>query len=118
MLDVDGYVAETNATNLFLVKRDRLITPLSDSCLPGITRGVVLEITREAGIDTVERRVTPSELYTADECFTTGTMGELAPALEIDGRKVGDGDIGPMTRKLQQLYSTRTAREGTPLPPG
>lgn len=116
MLDVNGFVAETNATNLFVVKDEVLSTPHPDSCLPGITRGVVLEIARAAGIETRERNLTPAELYTADEVFTTGTMGELAPVLEIDGRAIGT-EPGPMTRRLQELFAARTAAEGTPIPP-
>jgi branched-chain amino acid aminotransferase group I len=116
MLDLQGFVAETNATNLFLVKMGSLVTPLAESCLPGITRAVVLEIAREAGISTDERRVTPAELWAADEVFTTGTMGELAPVLEIDGRMIGDGGAGTLTRQLQGLFRERTAREGQALP--
>lgn len=117
MLDVHGFVAETNATNVFLVKRGKLVTPHADSCLPGITRGKVITIAREAGIPTTERNVTLAEVWAADEMFTTGTMGELAPVLEVDGRRIGTGEIGPTTRRLQQLYAERTAQEGTPLPP-
>jgi branched-chain amino acid aminotransferase group I len=116
MLDLAGYVSETNATNVFLVKRGELHTPRADSCLPGITRGVVLEIARTAGIPTHERNVSLSELHTADEAFTTGTMGELAPVLEIDGRTTGDGRIGPVTKRLQALFAERTADEGERLP--
>jgi protein-lysine N-methyltransferase EEF2KMT len=115
MLDLQGFVAETNATNLFLVKHGRLVTPHAESCLPGITRGTVLEIARGDGIEIEERHVTPAELYIADEVFTTGTMGELSPVLEIDGRRIGDG-AGPMTRRLQGLYAELTARQGEPLP--
>ena len=115
MLDLNGFVAETNATNLFLVKNGVLSTPHPDSCLPGITRGVVLELAREAGIATHERNVTPAELYIADEVFTTGTMGELAPVLDVDGRMIGQSP-GPVTRRLQELYRTRTAADGEPLP--
>jgi branched-chain amino acid aminotransferase group I len=116
MLDVHGFVAETNATNVFLVKRSELVTPHADSCLPGITRAKVLAIAREAAIPTVERNVTLAEVWTADEMFTSGTMGELSPVLEVDGRAIGDGGIGPLTRRLQALYAERTATEGTPLP--
>ncbi len=116
MLDVHGFVAETNATNVFVVKRGELVTPLADSCLPGITRRKVLGLAREAGIPAVERNVTPAEVWSADEMFTTGTMGELAPVLEVDGRRIGTGDPGPVTRRLQELYAERTANEGTPLP--
>ena len=116
MLDVHGFVSETNATNVFLVKRGELATPHADSCLPGITRRKVLAIAREAGIPTVERTVTLGEVWSADEMFTTGTMGELSPVLEVDGRTIGDGEAGPLTRRLQELYAERTAKEGTPLP--
>lgn len=117
MLDVHGFVAETNATNVFLVKRGALFTPHADSCLPGITRAKVLAIAREAGIPATERNVTLAEVWSADEMFTTGTAGELTPVLEVDGRAIGDGG-GPLTRRLQELYAERTAREGTPLPAG
>lgn len=116
MLDLHGFVAETNATNVFLVRRGVLRTPHADSCLPGITRGLVMEIAREAGIPVEEKNLTLAEVYAADEMFTTGTMGELAPVLEVDGRAIGDGHIGPLTRRLQQLYAVRTAREGEPIP--
>jgi branched-chain amino acid aminotransferase group I len=114
MLDVEGFVAETNATNLFLVRGGTLVTPLADHCLPGITRRVVIETAVSAGIPLEERRVTLSEFHAADEVFTTGTMGELAPVLEIDGRPIGGP--GPLTRRLQTLYAARTSKEGVPLP--
>ena len=116
MLDLYGYVSETNATNVFLVRRGTLLTPHADSCLPGITRATVLEIAREATIPTVERNLSLTEVYTADEMFTTGTMGELSPVLEVDGRRIGDGTPGATTRRLQDLYRQRTAAEGVPLP--
>jgi branched-chain amino acid aminotransferase len=117
MLDLAGFVAETNATNLFVVKRGALVTPHADSCLPGITRGMVLELAREAGIEAREKNLSLTEVYTADEVFTSGTMGELAPVLEVDGRTIGGGQVGPLTQRLQQLYAVRTAREGEPIPP-
>lgn len=116
MLDLAGFVSETNATNLFVIDGGTLFTPHADSCLPGITRGTILAIARRAGIPTVERNVSISEVWSADEVFTTGTMGELTPVIEVDGRTVGNGKAGPMTRKLQELYSEHTAAEGTPLP--
>jgi branched-chain amino acid aminotransferase group I len=116
MLDLQGFVAETNATNIFLVKRGELSTPIADGCLPGITRRVVLEIARQAAIPTRECRVTPAELWSADEVFTTGTMGELTPVLEIDGRQVGEGEPGLLTARLRELFRRRTASEGEPLP--
>ena len=116
MLDLNGFVSETNATNIFLVKRGLLLTPHADSCLPGITRGVVLQIARENGIPSQERNITIAELYSADELLTTGTMGELTPVLWLDGRTIGEGVAGPLTRRLQQLYHEHTAEEGEPLP--
>lgn len=116
MLDPEGYVAETNATNLFFVRDGEVRTPRADFCLPGITRGVVLDLCREHGIPAVEKRISPAEIYTADECFTTGTVGELVPATEIDGRTIGDGTRGPVTGRLRQLYRDLTREEGEPLP--
>jgi branched-subunit amino acid aminotransferase/4-amino-4-deoxychorismate lyase len=116
MLDLNGFVAETNATNVFIVRRGSVITPSADSCLPGITRGIVIELCGEAGLPLEERNVSTSEVYTADEVFTAGTMGELAPVLEIDGRAIGEGSVGPITRKLQDLFSERARSDGEPLP--
>lgn len=116
MLDLHGFVSETNATNLFLVKRGVLLTPHADSCLPGITRGVVMTLARDHGLPLQERNISLAEVYTADEIFTTGTMGELAPVLQVDGRTIGQGAVGSLTRQLQQLYRQSTAHEGEPLP--
>ena len=116
MLDIFGFVSETNATNIFLVKRGHVLTPHADSCLPGITRGNVIRLAREAQIPITERNVSLTEVYTADEMFTTGTVGELSPVLEVDGRQIGTGSPGPMTGRLQTLYAELTAREGEPLP--
>jgi branched-chain amino acid aminotransferase group I len=116
MLDLHGFVSETNATNVFAVRRGVLVTPHADSCLPGVTRGVVMAMARADGIAVEERNVSLSEIYTADEVFTTGTMGELAPVLEVDGRRVGGGAVGAVTRRLQELYRGKTASEGEPLP--
>ncbi len=116
MLDVEGYVSETNSTNLFFVRDGEVRTPHADSCLPGITRGIVIGLCREHGIPVAEKRISLAEMYTADECFTTGTVGELVPALEIDGRTIGGGTEGPATGRLRQLYRELTEREGEPLP--
>ena len=115
MLDILGYVSETNATNIFTIKKEKLLTPHADSCLPGITRGVVIETARNADIEVIERNVSLTEIYTADEAFTTGTMGELTPVLEVDGRTIGTGHR-PVTDRLRDLYAKRTAAEGEPLP--
>ncbi len=116
MLDLHGYVSETNATNLFRVKGEVLATPHPDSCLPGITRGVVLDLAEEAGLRPEERNLSLTELYTADEVFTTGTMGELSPVLEIDGRRIGGGGVGSKTRRLQELYTHRAREQGESIP--
>ncbi len=116
MLDINGFVSETNDTNLFLVADGRVLTPHADSCLPGITRAMVLSICAEAGIPSAEKNVSLTELYTADEVFTSGTMGELTPVLEADGRAIGAGVAGPVTRRLQALHRRHAYRTGTPLP--
>ena len=116
MLDIHGFVSETNATNIFVVKRGVLLTPHADSCLPGITRAMVIELARADAAPLVERNISLSEVYSADEAFTTGTMGELAPVLEVDGRIIGDGEVGPITRRMQRLYRDRTEHDGEPLP--
>jgi branched-subunit amino acid aminotransferase/4-amino-4-deoxychorismate lyase len=115
MLDIEGYVAETNATNLFLVSRGELHTPTADHCLPGITRGVVLRLARAHGIPACERRISLAEFHAADEVFTTGTMGELAWVRAVDGRSIGS-ERGPLTSRLCGLYAEFVRREGTPIP--
>lgn len=116
MLDLQGFVSETNATNVFLLKRGSLLTPHADSCLPGITRGVVWELAGALGLPREQRNVSLAEVYAADELFTTGTMGELSPVLEVDGRRIGAARPGPITERLREAFAARTAREGTPLP--
>ena len=114
MLDVNGFVSETNDTNLFLVRGGALLTPHADSCLPGLTRRMILDICDRERIPASERNVSLSELYTADEVFTTGTMGELTPVLEADGREIGNGKVGPVTRRLQKLHRELAWERGTP----
>lgn len=116
MMDVEGYVSEANATNIFFVSGGAVYTPFADSCLPGITRGLVMDICKEHEIPIAEKRISMTEMYTADECFTTGTMGELAYVKEIDGRKIGDGEQGEMTKKLSKLHQKLTQKTGEPLP--
>ena len=88
MLDKNGFVAELNDTNLFMVKNNVLFTPHADACLHGITRGLVLKLAKNISIPIVERNLSVTEFYSADEVFATGTMGELTPIFEIDGRKI------------------------------
>lgn len=116
MLDVNGFISETNDTNLFVVRRGIVQTPHADSCLPGLTRQMILDICAAEGIPAQERNLSLSELYTADEVFTSGTMGELTPVLEADGRVIADGKSGPMTRRLQSLHRSLARDNGTPLP--
>ena len=116
MLDVHGFISETNDTNLFLVRNDELLTPFADSCLPGLTRQMILDIGKIEHILTREKNLSLTELYTADEAFTTGTMGELTPILEADGRSIGDGSAGPMTQRLQKLHREYAFEHGEPLP--
>ena len=116
MLDVDGFVSETNDTNLFLVKNGCVKTPHADSCLPGITRRMILDICAAENVPAEVLNLSLSEFYTADEVFTSGTMGELTPVIEADGRKIGDGKVGPMTKRLQTLHRAAAYEAGTPLP--
>src|SRR6187549_1883725 len=100
MLDTRGFVAETNATHIFIVTRDEVLTPRTVACPEGITRAVVLEICRANNIPHAERDLSLTEIYRADEMFCTGTMGELAAVTKVDGRTIGPGALGPMTRRL------------------
>lgn len=116
MMDIEGYVSEVNATNIFFVHGEKVLTPFADSCLPGITRKLVIGLCKEHNIPVSEKRLSMTEMYTADECFTTGTMGELTPAIEIDGRTIGKGEMGPVTQKLRGLHKKLTESSGEPLP--
>jgi branched-chain amino acid aminotransferase len=106
MLTNDGHVSEGSGENIFLIYGNELVTPAtSDNVLVGITRNAVMQIARdELGMTTVERSVDRSELYSADECFMTGTAAEVTPVIEVDRRPVGSGHVGPMTLKLQKAY--------------
>ncbi|MDY6908058.1 MAG: branched-chain amino acid transaminase [Chloroflexota bacterium] len=106
MLTHDGHVSEGSGENLFLVIDGTLVTPpSSDNILMGITRGTVIKLAREElGIETTERTIDRSELYTADECFLTGTAAHVTPVAEIDGRKVGNGQVGEISKRLQAIY--------------
>lgn len=112
MLDPRGFVAETNATHLFAVIDGVLCTPHTVACPEGITRQTVLEL---ADLPTAVRDLTLVEFYNAAEVFCTGTMGELAGVVEIDGRPIGDGGIGPVTARLSARYREHAAATGTPL---
>ena len=107
MLTPGGYVAEGSGENIFLVKDSELITPATyDGILVGVTRDTVIKLAKaELGIRTTERHVDRVELYNTGECFLTGTAANITPVAEIDGRKIGSGEIGDITGKLQQIYS-------------
>jgi len=115
MLDPRGFIAETNATHIFFVRGGTLATPTTVSCPEGITRSVVLDLAAAAGIPWATGDYTLPQLYTADEAFVTGTMGGLVPVLAVDGRPVGDGHPGPVTKQLTALFATLTATTGTPV---
>jgi len=115
MLDINGFVAETNATNVFIVRKGDLATSKVVACPEGITRATVIEICAVEKIRCVEADLSPVDVYSADEMFCTGTMGELAGVVKIDNRDIGDGNVGPMTKRLSELYAKRTATEGVPV---
>jgi branched-chain amino acid aminotransferase len=107
MLAPDGHISEGSGENIFLVIDGKLVTPAShNNILIGITRNTVIELAeKELGLETIHRSIDRSELYTADECFLTGTAAHITPVAEIDYRKIGDGEIGEITKKLQEIYS-------------
>jgi branched-chain amino acid aminotransferase len=112
MLDTRGFVAETNATHVFLVRNGEVATGHVVACPEGITRATVLEICESNAIPHAETDLTLDDVYRADEMFCTGTMGELAGVTKVDGRAIGIGEVGPMTQRLSALYAARTATEG------
>jgi branched-chain amino acid aminotransferase len=114
MLDMQGFVAETNATHVFAVEAGMVSTSFTHSCPEGITRDTIFELCRSLGITCLERNMTLAELYRAEELFCTGTMGEIVPVLELDGRRIGAGTF-QITRNLQQAFARRTAAEGDPI---
>jgi branched-chain amino acid aminotransferase len=118
MLDVRGFVAETNATHVFIVERGVLRTPRLVACPEGITRGAVLDLCRTHSVPFEECDLTLTEVYRADEAFCSGTMGELAAVTRVDGRVIGDGKPGPVTLRLSEWFHELTAREGPVLVPG
>ena len=115
VLDHRGFIAETNATHTFWVTGGTLATPTTVSCPEGITRSAVLELAGQAGISCQTGDYTLPQLYTADEAFVTGTMGGLAPVISVDGRVIGDGTAGPVTKRLTALFADQTAKSGTPV---
>jgi branched-chain amino acid aminotransferase len=112
MLDLRGFVAETNATHVFIARRGELATSAVVACPEGITRATVLELCAAENIRCTEADLTLDDVYCADEIFCTGTMGELAGVVQVDNRTIGNGEVGPVTKRLSQLYAERTALDG------
>jgi len=119
MLDTNGFLAETNATNVFIVRNSDksraggdLATSKAVACPEGITRATIIEICAAEKIRCIETDLSQVDVYGAEEVFCTGTMGELAGVVKIDNRNIGDGKVGPVTERLSELYAKRTANEG------
>ncbi|PYI88181.1 MAG: branched-chain-amino-acid transaminase [Verrucomicrobia bacterium] len=116
MLNAEGFVAECTGDNIFIVKENQLLTPpLSAGALYGITRSVVMELAREAGLAVSEPNLTRYDLFNADECFLTGTGAEVIPVVNIDGRVIGAGRPGPVTKSLVAQYKALTKISGEPI---
>ena len=112
MLNVDGLVAECTGDNIFIVRNGALLTPPETAgILKGITRDVVMDIARKEGIEVREENLTKSDLFTADECFLTGTAAEVIPVVRIDQRQIGTGTPGPITQRLRGLFKELTEKE-------
>ena len=112
MLDQRGFVAETNAAHVFIVRNGCVLTSHVVACPDGITRATVLEICAANGIECGASDLSVNDVYGADEMFCTGTMGELAAVTSVDGKTIGSGEVGPMTKRLSEFFMQRTAREG------
>jgi len=115
MLDLRGFVSETNATHVFIVQRGEVLTSHETACPEGITRATVLDLCRGNGIGCREKDLSLTEIYRADEMFCTGTLGELVPVTKVDGRTIGAGAHGAVTARLSRLFRELTEREGTPV---
>ncbi len=116
MLNSEGYVVEGTGDNIFIVKGNKLITPPTYvGILEGITRAAVMQMAKEAGHDVREEVFTRHDVYTADECFFTGTAAELIPCIEVDGRTIGSGTPGPVTKALMNAFKRLTQETGTPI---
>ena len=113
MLDTDGYVSEGAGENLFIVKKDTIYTTDLTTCLDGITRDTVFELSHELDIEIKEKKLTRDEIYCADEAFFTGTAAEITPIRELDNRVIGNGKKGKLTEKLQDLFFNVVAGKAT-----
>ncbi|MTJ04705.1 MAG: aminotransferase class IV [Sediminimonas qiaohouensis] len=111
MLDVHGFVNTTNACNFFIVRRGEVWTSTGDYCMNGITRAKVIALCRENDIPVHERNYSLVDTYGADEAFLTGTFGAQTPVAEVDGRRIGTGEMGPVTARIRELYKALVQRE-------
>jgi branched-chain amino acid aminotransferase len=116
MLDKEGFVSEANGTNVFCIRKDTVYTPQADSCLPGVTRALVIDICKQKQIPVVEKNLSLTEFYTADVVFATGTMGELTQVVEIDGRAIVNRANTDLLHQIEQHFRKLTKETGMPLP--
>jgi len=112
MLDPEGFVAECTGENLFLVRNGKIYTPSRATVLEGITRDAILILAQDLGIEVIEEQITRDQLYIADEVFLCGTAAEVVPVNEIDFRKIRDGKVGQVTRKVQKIFKETILGDG------
>ncbi len=112
MLDIYGFIAEGPAENIFAIRQGRLVTPLPHNVLNGVTRGAIMEIGADQGLDVREMNMTLHDLYNAEELFVTGSLRGIAPITEVDGRTIGEGRMGPISRQILDQYWGMEAQEG------
>jgi branched-chain amino acid aminotransferase len=116
MLNDQGYVAECTADNVFIAHKGELMTPgTANGALKGITRGAVFDIAAELGLPVRDANLTRYDIWCADECFLTGTGAEVIPVVKLDGREIGDGKPGPVTRRISEAFRRRVRVDGTPI---
>ena len=115
LLDIHGYVSEASAENFFIVKNHTLTTPWSSTNLPGVTRETVLELAPQLGMKPEERLFALYDVWAADEAFLTGTAAEIGPVVELDGRQIGDGKPGPVTKAIMKAFRDLVTSTGTPI---
>jgi len=115
MLDIHGYVSEATADNFFIVRNSTVTTPWSSTNLPGVTRETVLELTTALALKPEERLFTLYDVWAADEAFITGTAAEIGPVVEVDGRQIGDGKPGAVTKRIMKAFRDLVTSTGTPI---
>lgn len=115
MLDIHGYVSEASAENIFIVRNHAIVTPISSTNLPGVTRETVLELAPKIGLEPKEQLFTLYDVWAADEAFITGSAAEVAPVVEVDGRTIGDGKPGPTTKAIMKAFRELVMSTGTPI---